>query len=113
MHLGRLDQQVKVRGYQVELGEVEAALRRQPGVQDAVAITLEGPGGELVIEAVCTATRPPDDLMRALHAELPAYMVPRGVTLSDELPLNANGKIDRRAVTSHLTARPHQEASRS
>ncbi|MFJ4950944.1 amino acid adenylation domain-containing protein [Streptomyces sp. NPDC088760] len=113
VHLGRLDQQVKVRGYRVELGEVEAALRGQPGVHDAVAVTVEGPGGDLVIEAVCTGTASADDLVRALHAELPAYMVPRSVTRWDELPLNANGKIDRRAVTSRLTARPHQEASRS
>ncbi|MFJ3446472.1 amino acid adenylation domain-containing protein [Streptomyces sp. NPDC086081] len=112
VHLGRLDQQVKVRGHRVELGEVEAALRSRPGVQDAVAVAVEGPGGDLVIEAVCTGTTPPGELAAALRTHLPTYMVPRGVTRWDELPLNANGKIDRQAVVS-LLARPRQEVNGS
>nr|WP_307820397.1 amino acid adenylation domain-containing protein [Streptomyces sp. MC1] len=113
VHLGRLDEQVKVRGYRVELGEVEAALREQPGVHDAVAVTVRGPGGDTVIEAACTGVTPPDALMRALHAELPAYMVPRSVTVLDELPLNANGKIDRPAVTTLIASQRHEEVSHS
>jgi amino acid adenylation domain-containing protein len=113
VHLGRLDHQVKVRGYRVELGEVEAALRRQPGMHEAVAVTMDGPGGDTVIEAACTGTTAPEDLLRALRAELPPYMVPRHVTLLDELPLNANGKTDRQAVAKLLTHRPHEEMSHS
>ncbi|MFH8559489.1 amino acid adenylation domain-containing protein [Streptomyces sp. NPDC017988] len=106
VHLGRLDQQVKVRGYRVELGEIEAVLRARPGVGDAVVVAVAGHGGETVLEAVCTGSGPdPDDLARALRARLPAYMVPRGIAVFAELPLNDNGKIDRKVLAASLKAR--------
>ncbi|MFD4557863.1 AMP-binding protein [Streptomyces sp. NPDC058469] len=112
IHLGRLDHQVKVHGYRVELGEVEGALRAQPGVQDTVAVTVERPGGDTVIQAAYTGGARPDDLMRALRVDLPPYMVPRDVTAVEELPLNTNGKIDRRAVTEMLAPQPRAGVSR-
>ncbi|WP_235484539.1 amino acid adenylation domain-containing protein [Streptomyces roseoverticillatus] len=105
LHLGRLDQQVKVRGYRVELGEIEAALRAQPGVRDALVVALPGADGESDLEAVCTGPDPsPEHLLAALRLQLPAYMVPRGVTVYDEMPLNANGKVDRKTVTADIAA---------
>ncbi|MGW2634217.1 AMP-binding protein [Streptomyces chattanoogensis] len=105
VHLGRVDQQVQVRGYRVELGEVEAALRRRPGVADAVVLALRTTGGIRLAAAVTgEGAVPPDaDRVRAAVADLlPAYMVPDSVTVFGALPLNANGKIDRVAVESAL-----------
>ncbi|MCP2243433.1 AMP-binding protein [Lentzea aerocolonigenes] len=96
VHLGRLDHQVKVRGYRVELGEVEAALRAVPGVRDAVVVAVPGRRGETNLAAACTGE--PGDALTALRARLPEYMVPETLTVLDTLPLNANGKIDRRAL---------------
>ncbi|WP_028183520.1 amino acid adenylation domain-containing protein [Salinispora arenicola] len=102
VHLGRLDQQVKVHGYRVELGEVEATLRTHPGVGDAVVLAHPDDRGDTDLYAVCTGTAPPDELIAGLRTRLPAYMVPREVTVVDCLPLNANGKTDRRALSEQL-----------
>lgn len=105
VHLGRLDQQVKVRGYRVELGEIEAVLRAQPGVRDALVVAVPRADGESDLEAVCTgADLAPQRLLAALRLQLPAYVVPRGLTVRDELPLNVNGKVDRKAVTAEIAA---------
>jgi len=78
--LGRTDFQVKLRGYRVELGEVEAALRAQPGIGEAVVIVREDPPGEPRLVAYVTpgtgAGASPDALHSALAATLPGYMVP-------------------------------------
>ncbi|MEU0685303.1 AMP-binding protein [Streptomyces uncialis] len=106
VHLGRLDQQIKLHGYRIELGEIEAALRDQPGVRDAVAVAVARPGDEIALEAVCTGTDLVAEAIRSgLEARLPAYMVPRVTSVVDELPLNANGKIDRQAVITALEGR--------
>ncbi|QYC42691.1 Linear gramicidin synthase subunit D [Nonomuraea coxensis DSM 45129] len=103
VHLGRLDQQVKISGHRVELGEVEAALRGQPGVHEAVVLALPGADGEPRLVAACTgAGLEPPALVRGVAGVLPGYMVPRSVTVLDALPLNANGKIDRRATAAAL-----------
>jgi acyl-CoA synthetase (AMP-forming)/AMP-acid ligase II len=105
VHLGRLDHQVKVRGYRVELGEIEAVLRARPGVRDALALALPGPDGTHDLEAVCTGEHlDAVALLADLRRRLPAYMVPRGLSLYDDLPRNANGKVDRTAVADRLTA---------
>jgi amino acid adenylation domain-containing protein len=108
--LGRADDQVKVRGYRVELGEVTQALRAHPGVeQGAVVLRGEAGGGEpaLVAYAVPKAggyavshgDRPTSEkLTEWLAAQLPAYMVPSAVVLLERLPLTANGKLDRGAL---------------
>ncbi|MFB4285503.1 amino acid adenylation domain-containing protein [Nonomuraea sp. MTCD27] len=103
VHLGRLDQQVKISGHRVELGEVEAALRDQPGVHEAVVLAVPDADGEPALEAACTGVGlDPVALVKGVAAVLPGYMVPRSVTLLDELPLNANGKVDRRATAAAL-----------
>ena len=106
IHLGRLDHQVKVRGYRVELGEIEAALRDEPGVRDAVVLPMPGVDGEVELEAVCTGdVSDTKERLKALRSRLPSYMVPRAVTVLDELPLNQNGKIDRKVLLAQLTQR--------
>ncbi|MFJ8334367.1 amino acid adenylation domain-containing protein [Streptomyces sp. NPDC094437] len=108
--VGRADHQVKLRGHRVELGEVAAALRAHPGVEQAVAVVRQDDGPDirrLVAYAVAsrrTGPRPaaPEldaaQLRAHLAASLPAYMVPAAVVVLDALPLTPNGKIDRRAL---------------
>jgi len=96
VHLGRLDHQVKVSGYRVELGEVEAALRAVPGIRDVVVVAVPGRRGETKLAAACTGS--PGDALAVLRSRLPEYMIPETLTVLDTLPLNANGKIDRRAL---------------
>jgi amino acid adenylation domain-containing protein len=103
VHLGRLDQQVKISGHRVELGEIEAALRALPGVHEAVVLALPDGEGDLELAAACTGTGlEPVALVKGVAGVLPGYMVPRSVTVLEELPLNANGKVDRRAVAGAL-----------
>ncbi|HEX2076750.1 MAG TPA: amino acid adenylation domain-containing protein [Longimicrobium sp.] len=97
--LGRMDRQVKVRGFRIEPGEVEAALRARPGVKDAIVAT-QGQGMQARLLAWVAAGPAVDEdaLLAALHAELPAYMVPSGIVVMPALPLTPNGKVDRRAL---------------
>ncbi|WP_433544356.1 AMP-binding protein (plasmid) [Streptomyces sp. CA-294286] len=107
LHLGRLDHQVKVDGYRVELGEIESALRDQPDVHDAVVLALPTTHGGTELHAVCTGDDPdPDPLLDALRERLPAYMVPSFLHVRPELPLNGNGKTDRAALAALLQDEP-------
>ncbi|WP_067699931.1 non-ribosomal peptide synthetase [Nocardia jejuensis] len=91
---GRTDFQVKIRGFRIELGEIEAALLAQPGL-DRVAVLAKS--DRLVAYLVGTELDPA--LVRAaLSDRLPSYMVPSAFVVLDELPLNANGKLDREAL---------------
>ncbi|WP_406631884.1 AMP-binding enzyme [Amycolatopsis sp. WGS_07] len=106
VHRGRLDHQVKIRGYRIELGEIESALRDLPGVVDAIVVMLAAEGEEAVLEAACAGTGiDPESALAALRTRLPEYMVPRRITVLAELPLNANGKIDRGAVSTKILER--------
>ena len=99
--LGRVDHQVKVRGYRVELGEVEEALRRHPSVADAVADAREDTPGDRVLAAyvVADGAAPSPSALRAFVKErLPEYMVPSSVTVLGALPRLPNGKVDRHAL---------------
>ncbi|MFI7217025.1 non-ribosomal peptide synthetase [Micromonospora maritima] len=90
--LGRADRQVKVRGFRVELGEVEHALRAVPGVTAGAALVVDQPPR---LVAFVTGDRPdPAELLRRVAATLPAAMVPEQVVLVDELPITPNGKLD-------------------
>jgi len=100
-YLGRLDDQVKIRGFRIELGEVEAALLSQPNVREAVAVAKDGPLGLRLVGFVSLHAREgstTDALRAALARTLPEYMVPSLIVVLENLPLNANGKIDRRAL---------------
>lgn len=103
VHVGRVDHQVSIRGHRIEPGEIEARLRDQSGVRDAVAVTVRRSDGEYELEAaVSGASADAEVLHAALRAQLPAYMVPRRISIFDVLPLNPNGKIDRRALSGVL-----------
>ncbi len=107
LHLGRLDHQVKISGHRVEVGEVEAALRDVPGVAEAVVIPLTDAGGQTTLQAVYSGVPcDPVRLRTALGRRLPGYMLPRGFTRLETLPLNANRKVDRRAVAALLADSP-------
>jgi amino acid adenylation domain-containing protein len=91
---GRVDHQVKVHGYRVELGEIEAALRAHHGVRDAVVLLRDSELAAFVAPAGTDSRA----LKEHLKASLPQYMVPASIAVLDKLPLNANGKLDRQAL---------------
>ncbi len=99
---GRTDDQVKVRGFRIEPGEVEHALRGQPDVDDAaVTVHRPGPDDTRLVAFVVAAPGPvprPGALRDRLAAVLPAHLVPDEVTVVDGLPLTPSGKVDRRAL---------------
>ncbi|WP_069467626.1 AMP-binding protein, partial [Actinacidiphila rubida] len=94
LYAGRLDSQVKVLGHRVELGDVEAHLRRQDGVEQAVVVAVPGEeGGTTVLAAVlCGRDADVPAVEEGLREGLPPYMIPLTFHLVDRLPLNANGK---------------------
>src|SRR6185369_2788188 len=101
--VGRSDAQVKVRGYRVEVGEVEAVLREAPGVADAVVVA-EGSEAQRGLTAYWQGTEgseaSPAQLRERLRARLPEYMVPSRWVRVAALPLTATGKVDRRRVAT-------------
>ncbi|MER5985967.1 amino acid adenylation domain-containing protein [Streptomyces sp. NPDC001787] len=111
--VGRVDDQVKVRGFRVELGEIEAVLSAQPGVASAAATVIGG--SSLAAYLVPAAAEPIDvDAVRAgAVGLLPAYMRPSTYTVIDRLPMTRNGKLDRAALPAPDLgpARPGREPS--
>ncbi|MFF8011995.1 amino acid adenylation domain-containing protein, partial [Streptomyces parvus] len=103
-YLGRADHQVKVRGFRIELGEIESVLARHPAVVRAAATThAAGTGEHRLVAHVLTApgARPSqEELARHLTSALPAHMVPSAFVHLDSLPVNANGKLDRSALSA-------------
>ncbi|MES1184765.1 MAG: amino acid adenylation domain-containing protein [Myxococcales bacterium] len=99
---GRVDQQIKIRGYRVELGEIEAVLRQLSGVRDCVVICREHRPGDQRLIAYVTSTQgavfEPDTLRSALRRALPEYMVPASFVSLEAIPLTPNGKVDRAAL---------------
>jgi len=114
-YLGRNDHQVKLRGFRIELGEIESHLRRHPAVNRTVVMVRRDGGGEgrLVAYVVSSHDAEPTvaRLRTYLRARLPEYMVPSVFVPLDELPLTANGKLDRRALPAPSQSRPELKES--
>ncbi len=104
VYLGRMDHQIKIHGHRVELGEVEAVLREESGIDAAIAVgwprTVSGASGIVAfLESDDIDVR---EIRRRMADRLPEYMVPRQIRLISRMPLNANGKYDRPALVSGL-----------
>jgi amino acid adenylation domain-containing protein len=102
--VGRLDEQEKIRGFRVELGEIEATVRRHPAIRDCVVLTKQNAQGDkdatayvlTAGENICDAT----ELSSFLKDKLPDYMLPRHVVFLDCYPLTSSGKVDREALSA-------------
>ncbi len=105
--LGRRDRQVKVRGYRVELEEVEAVLGAQPGVAEAAAVAVSDEAGQAVVVAAVIAqegvTVEVGELRRGAALTLSSYAVPTRIAVRRALPRTGTGKIDRRALAKELS----------
>ena len=103
--INRVDTQIKLHGFRVEPGEIEAMLREHPGVADAVVL-LDG-ADTLAGYLVCDAEPPAAAELRAhLGTRLPSYMVPSVLRVVDRFPLTGNGKVDRNALRARGGAQP-------
>ncbi|WP_102811000.1 non-ribosomal peptide synthetase [Burkholderia pseudomallei] len=108
--IGRRDNQVKIRGHRIEIGEVEAALNREPSVQEAVVLALPDATGQLslaawavpadlrALEGAGATSAWASALRKQVKLGLPAYMIPDVIVALDRLPKNVNGKVDRKAL---------------
>jgi thioesterase domain-containing protein len=97
-YLGRRDHQVKLRGHRIELGEVEAAFARQPRVERAVCLLRDNDALVVYVTGAELSAESAEALRAAVADALPPYMLPQAVVVLPELPLNANGKVDRKAL---------------
>ncbi|EME18131.1 non-ribosomal peptide synthetase, partial [Rhodococcus qingshengii BKS 20-40] len=100
-YIGRSDFQVKLRGQRIELGEIESALISHEAVSDAVVVLhSDATFGDSLVGYVVGTAVDASEVLESARAVLPAYMVPSKVLVLDELPLNASGKLDRKALPS-------------
>ncbi|MBL0388693.1 amino acid adenylation domain-containing protein [Tumebacillus sp. ITR2] len=103
-YLGRKDAQVKVRGYRIEIGEIEDAFAKQPNVQEvAVIAKADGDGTKRLLAFYTTVSGEAmelDDIRAFLGTRLPDFMIPEGITYLDEMPLTPSGKMDRKALAA-------------
>ncbi|BAY78314.1 amino acid adenylation domain-containing protein [Nostoc linckia NIES-25] len=101
-YLGRIDNQVKIRGFRIELGEIEAVLNQNADVQASCVILREDIPAEKRLVAYVAPYQHSKLTVNQLHqelkAKLPAYMMPQAFVILEEMPLTANGKVDRRAL---------------
>ncbi|HEX7334472.1 MAG TPA: amino acid adenylation domain-containing protein, partial [Pyrinomonadaceae bacterium] len=109
-YMGRVDHQVKLRGFRIELGEIEAVLRRHPEVEEAVVmLSGDGPDQNKRLVAYLVSEREPNvsHYQTYLRERLPEYMVPAVFVRLEQLPLTANGKLDRGRLPDPGLARPN------
>jgi len=101
-HRGRKDSQIKIRGYRVEVAEIELAILDIPGIKETVVVARESNSGEkqLVAYAVSTTSHSTRSLLGLLRQKLPDFMVPSAAVMLEALPLLPNGKVDRQALPS-------------
>jgi thioesterase domain-containing protein len=103
---GRVDHQVKIHGFRIELGDIESAILAHPWIQDVIVVAREDRPGDkrLVAYGIPSSEGAPyqatlsEELRAFLRNKLPAYMVPSALVTLDALPINANGKVDRRQL---------------
>jgi amino acid adenylation domain-containing protein len=112
-YLGRLDHQVKLRGFRVELGEIESALNHHPNIRQSVAVMRVLPNDEkcIVVYLVSDEDVNSAELRRFLRERLPEYMIPSFFVRREALPLTPNGKVNRAALPDPEWSRSEQEAS--
>ena len=109
---GRTDYQIKIRGFRVELGEIESAIMRIPGVRHAAArYFAQSPMGPCIAaDYTGDASAPaPEEIKTALEKGLPAYMVPAQITRRDRLPVTPSGKVDRKSLPEPEFNRPAED----
>ncbi|SDS75748.1 amino acid adenylation domain-containing protein [Brevibacterium sandarakinum] len=112
--LGRSDEQIKLRGYRVELSEVELALQADPRIGSAVVELRQNKAGYAQLLGYVTAHSQVDtaEVRRSMKARVPDYMVPSFIMQIESIPLTVNGKLDRRALPEPESARSESEAPR-
>ena len=100
--LGRKDMQVKIRGHRIELGEIEAAILKNSAVREAVVLAKELPSGQKELRAFLTGdnrSMEPTDWNSTLKHLIPEYMIPKHMIYLEQMPLNQNGKVDRKQLS--------------
>ena len=114
--VGRVDNQVQIRGYRVELGEIEAKLRDYGMTEFAIAVPWPvgegGAGASGLVACLAQAKVDDDTILKRCSRDLPDYMLPRWILRLEKMPLNANGKIDRNALKSLVEERDERIGNR-
>jgi acyl carrier protein len=115
IHKGRKDFRVKIRGYGVEIAEVEKALRHHASIKDVVIVARPNEAGEARLVAYFTSSTQPtpsvSEVRTLLKAKLADYMIPSAFVMLDALPLTPNGKVDRKALPDPGTSRPELDSA--